>query len=546
MNTWTIILTLVIVILSLYYYVKYISNYFERINLPYLKPVPFLGSLGPAILRQKTLAEIAVDAYNVTPKEAKYIGFFIMMKPMIMIRDPELIKTITVKSFDHFPNHRGFADEGLDILFKKNLFALKDDKWKEARTMLSPTFTLSKLKGMFKLMNECAIDFTNYLSKMPTSEKTLEMKNIFTRYTNDVIAACAFGITINSMKDPENDFYVNGKKATNFDGFKSIVFFFIHNFPWLANKLKLKLVPIDLENYFINVITDIINTRKQRNIVRNDMIQIMMEAKEKKAEIGEELTIIDIASQAFSFFFGGFDSISSAMCFTCHEIGVNPDIQKRLQDEIDDVIEKTNGNPTYDSINNMQYLDAVINESLRRYPIGVFLDRMVADDFELPPALPDGKPYLLKKDKYIWLTNYGLHHDPNYFENPYKFDPERFLIKGKEIINSGYYLPFGMGPRMCIANRFALLELKVLIYHLLARCNLKPCTKTQIPMKLSKKGLFSMASENGFWMTLEERNNVHPSLQNYVFDNDTSTDVKHNNTNNVSSNNVSNNHNAKM
>ncbi|XP_015177200.1 PREDICTED: cytochrome P450 9e2-like [Polistes dominula] len=429
MDTWTIILTLVIVILSIYYYVKYIYNYFERINLPYLKPLPFLGNIGPAILRQKTLAEIAIDAYNVKPKEAKYIGFFDMRKPVIMIRDPELIKTVTVKSFDHFSNHFGFANEGLDILFTKNLFSLRDDKWKETRTMLSPTFTLSKLKGMFKLMNECAIDFTDYLSKMPTSKKTLEMKDVFTRYTNDVIATCAFGISINSMKDPNNDFYINGRKATNFDGFKSI-------------------------------------------------------------------------------------------------------------------IEKTNGNPTYDSINNMQYLDAVINESLRRYPIAVFLDRMVVDDYELPPALPDGKPYLLKKDKYIWITVYGLHHDPNYFENPFKFDPERFLIKGKEIINSGYYLPFGMGPRMCIGNRFALLEMKVLIFHLLARCNLKPCTKTQIPLKLSKKGLFGMTSEKGFWMTLEERDNVHPSLQNYVFDNDTSSDVKHNNINNVSTNNVSNDHHA--
>lgn len=536
MEVWTLILTLVMVILSIYYYAIYKYSYFKRINLPYLKPWPLLGNLGPALLRQKSLADISVNAYNVNPKEAKYIGFFDTINPVLLIRDSELIKTITVKHFDHFPNHRGFVDEGQDLLFRKNLFALKDDNWKEARTMLSPTFTLSKLKGMFKLMNECGVDFTDYLSKMPKEEKTFEMKDVFTRFTNDVIATCAFGISINSMRDRNNNFYVNGRKATNFDGLKSILFFLIRTFPFISTTFKVKLIPDEIENFFINVIKDVIDTREQQNIVRADMIQLMMEARDKKAEIGEELSLIDMVAQAFSFFFGGFDSVSSAMCFTCHEIGINPEIQKKLQKEIDDVIDKTNGNPTYDSINTMQYLDAVINESLRRYPIAVFLDRMCVENYELPPALPAGKPFLIKKGWNIWIPIYGIHHDPEYFKNPYKFDPERFLEKGKEIVNSGYYLPFGLGPRMCIGNRFALLEMKVLIFHLLARCNLKPCSKTQNPIQFSKKGLFGTTAEKGFWITLEERDNVHPSVKNCV---------KPNNTNDLSSNNFSNDHAAK-
>ncbi|KAI4501164.1 hypothetical protein M0802_003537 [Mischocyttarus mexicanus] len=541
MEAWVMILTLVIVILSIYYYVIYNYSYFKRIGLPYLEPWPLLGNLGPAILRRKTLADISINAYNVN-LEAKYIGFFDTINPILMIRDPELIKTITLKQFDHFPNHRGFVEEGEDPLFRNNLFALKDDRWKEARTMLSPTFTLSKMKGMFKLMNECGVDFTDYLSKMPKEEKTLEMKDVLTRYTNDVIATCAFGISINSMRDRNNDFYLNGKKATNFDGFKSFLFFLIRAFPFITTTFKVRLIPEHICNFFVKVIKDVIDTREKNNIVRADMIQLMIEARNKKAEIGEEFTLLDMVSQAFGFFFGGFDSVANAMCFTCHEIAVNPDVQKRLQKEIDDVVEKTNGNPTYDAINNMQYIEAVINESLRRYPIAVFLDRLCAENYELPPALPNVKPYLLKKDANIWIPIYGLHHDPKYFEDPFTFNPDRFMNNGKEISNSGFYLPFGMGPRMCIANRFALLEMKVLVFHLLARCNLKPCLKTQNPIQFSKKSLFGMTAEKGFWMTLEERDDVHPLIKNNV-PNSTS-DVTP--TTNLISNNVSNDHAVKV
>ncbi|KAI4501165.1 hypothetical protein M0802_003538 [Mischocyttarus mexicanus] len=514
MEPWAMILAFVIVILSIYYYVFKDLSYFKKVGLPYLEPWPLLGNMASAFFRKKTMADITIDAYNVH-KDAKYVGFFDLGSPVLIVRDPELIKTIAVKSFDSFPNHRSFIDEVQDPLFGKNLFALQDTRWKETRAMLTPAFTLSKLKGMFKLMNECGADFTEFLSKMPNDKKTIEMKDVFTRYTNDVIATCAFGITINSMKDRDNDFYVFGRKATNFDGIATLKFFLIRSFPFLTNLFNIKIIPEHITDFFKNVVKDVINTRDKNNIVRADVIQLMMEARDKKAEIGQELTLMDIVAQAFIFFFGGFDSVSTAMCFTCHEIGVNPDVQKRLQKEIDDVIEKTNGNPTYENFNSMQYLDAVINESLRRYPIVVFLDRVASESYELPPSLPGCKPYVLKKGSYIWFPVYGLHHDPQYFEDPFKFNPERFMENGKEINNSGVYLPFGLGPRMCIGNRFALLEMKVLIFHLLARCNLKPSSKTLNPMRLSKRGL-SMSAESGFWMTLEERNDVHPALKNLL------------------------------
>lgn len=508
------ILAFVAVILAIYYYIFKDLSYFRKVGLPYIEPWPILGNMTPIFFRQKSMAKVMSDVYNLHPT-AKYVGFFDIGNPVLVIRDLDLIKSIGVKNFEHFPDHRNFVDEVQEPIFGRNLFSLRGDQWRETRTMLSPAFTSSKLKGMYKLMNQCAADFTYYMSKMPKEKRTIEMKDTFTKYTNDVIATCAFGIGINSLKNPTNEFYVLGKEATNFNGIQSLKLFLMRCYPRLSRIFNVKFVSDRVANFFTNIIKTTIDTRNQEHIVRNDMIQLMMEAKEKRIEMGKDFELIDMVAQAFIFFFGGFDSVSTAMCFTIHEIGINPEIQERLQQEIDGVLEETDGNPTYDVINNMKYLDAVINESLRRYPIAVFIDRLCAETFELPPSLPGLKPFVVKKGMNLWFPIYGHHHDPKYFDEPYKFNPDRFLEHGKEIHNSGAYMPFGLGPRMCIGNRFALLEMKVLIFHLLSRCNLKPCAKTAIPLELSKKG-FNMTAENGFWMDIEERTDIHPSIKNCV------------------------------
>ncbi|KAI4483149.1 hypothetical protein M0804_008204 [Polistes exclamans] len=512
--SWAWIIAIVLVIISSYLYLWNDYDYFKKRGIPYIKSWPILGSFAPAFIMLKPPAEFIIDMYNHNPN-AKYIGFFETNNPVVLIRDPELIKLISVKYFDYFPEHRGIVEEGRDPLFGRNLFSLRGDKWKETRMMLTPAFTLSKLKGMFKLMNECGADFTEFLSKMPDHKKTIEMKDVLTRYTNDVIATCAFGITINSMKDPENEFYILGREATNFGPLRTLQFILLRSFPILSRLINNKFVSDKVANYFENIVKDVIDTRDQNNIVRSDMIQLMIEARDKRTELGQELPLIDIVAQAFSFFFSGFDGIASSMCFTCHEICVNLDIQKRLQKDIDEIIDKTNGNPTYDDINNMHYLSAVINESLRRYPVGIMHDRVCVQDYELPPTLPNYKPFIIKKGINVMFPVYAIHHDPKYFEDPYKFNPERFMDNGKDINNSGTYFPFGMGPRMCIANRFAILEIKVLIFHLLARCNLKPCSKTVNPIQLTKTGIH-MNSANGFWIYLEERKDAHPAVKNLL------------------------------
>ncbi|XP_072749236.1 cytochrome P450 9e2-like [Anoplolepis gracilipes] len=510
---YVIALTVIVGALGLYYYIFKDLNFFKKHGIPHRKPVPLLGNMAGSIFRRESIADLVKNTYDLHP-EAKYVGMFDMTTPIMVIRDLELIKSITLKNFDLFPDHRTFIEEHQDPLFGKNLFALKGERWRQVRPLLSPAFTSSKMKSMFKLMSECAAEFSNYLAQMPEEKRVMEIKEVFTRYTNDVIATCAFGISVDSMRNPNNEFYVYGKEATNFSTIAFLKMYLYKNLPWVAKILNIRIVREKIASFFRDLVETTIKTRDENGIVRPDMLQLMMESRGREGK--PELSIEDMVAQAFVFFFGGFDSTSTLMCFAAHEIAVNQQIQKKLQDEIDRVLEESNGQAPYEVVNNMEYLDAIINEALRMYPVAAAMDRVSIKEFELPPTLPGMKPFILKKGGGIWVPVYGLHHDPQYFEEPEKFDPERFLgEQKKKNLNCGAYLPFGLGPRMCIGNRFALMETKVLLFHILARCDLKTCEKTPLPLKIAKDG-FNMKPEGGFWLKVSPRKNIHHTIASNV------------------------------
>lgn len=139
----------------------------------------------------------------------------------------------------------------------------------------------------------------------------------------------------------------------------------------------------------------------------------------------------------------------------------------------------------------------------------------------------DDKKFTIEKGKNFYIPIYGIHHDDRYYENPEKFDPDRFNEENRRNIDPDTYLPFGklllspstnysqmklnifpnlgLGPRNCIGSRFALMELKTIIYYLLLSFDFVPTEKTQIPLKLANNPT-QLQSEKGVWVGFNPRN----------------------------------------
>ncbi|XP_076663916.1 cytochrome P450 9e2-like isoform X5 [Andrena cerasifolii] len=483
--------------LLLYYYLWGRMTYFKDLGIPHETPIPILGNVAPVLFQQTTMAEHLQRAYNLFPED-RYFGFYNFDTPVIMIRDPELITAIAVKHFDQFTDHRGFVDEDLDPLLGRSLFSLRGDHWREMRKLLSPAFTSSKMKTMFTLMSDCAVNFADYIATESKKGKVYDLKDIFGRYTTDVIASCSYGITVDSMKNPNNEFYSLAKETLNFMSGLSLKFLMGRNFPTISKLFGIRLFGDKPRRYFRGIVADAVKMREEKGIYRPDMIQLMMEARDKD---GGGLTIDEMTYQAFLFFLAGYDTTSSCLCFAAHEIAVNPEVQAKLRTEVEEVVRKTDGKPTYEAIRDMRYMDAVLNETLRLYSVVTFLDRVCVKEFQLPPATPGSNPVTMKPGGIVWFLPFALQRDPALYPEPMKFNPERFM-NGE--ISQPNYVPFGLGPRSCIGNRFAVMESKVVLFHLLWRCDLEPSADTSVPMKFNKKS-FVPAAENGFWLNFRTR-----------------------------------------
>lgn len=190
------------------------------------------------------------------------------------------------------------------------------------------------------------------------------------------------------------------------------------------------------------------------------------------------------------------------MAFMAHELIANPDIQRKLQAEIDELNKSLGGKKVnYEQIQGMKYMDQVVCEVLRMWPAAPMVDRLCVKDYEFDY---DDIKFTMEKDLNFYIPIYGIHHDENYFPNPKKFDPERFSAENRDTIDPDTYLPFGIGPRNCIGSRFALMEIKTIIYYLLLTFDFEVTSKTQIPIKLSSNPT-QLQTEKGVWVGFKPR-----------------------------------------
>jgi cytochrome P450 family 9 len=528
---WILIIIIIVIAIALGCYKIVDSHkYWIRKGVVQGKPMFLLGDTWGILIRKYSAPELNLQLYNIIPN-ARYCGIYQFLLPTLLIRDPDLIKQITVKDFDHFVDHRGFVPTESDPLLGKSLFSLSGMKWREMRSTLSPSFTSSKVKYLFSIISQNGEQFVKHFQEQDKDVVTVEMRDVITKFTNDVIANSVFGFDCNSLKEPNNEFYVRGKEATDFKSFRKIfVFMGSILIPQLIKLFKISFFSEKMITFFTKIVKENIYSREKHGVVRPDMINLLLQARKpnfkyeqsqslpdtgfatvEESEIGQDqklskkdITDEDITAQAFIFFFAGFDSVSSLLCFMSHELAVNQDVQEKLMQEVDDTWNECDGKITYEALMSMKYMDMVVSETLRKWPNAIATDRICTKPYTIEPKSPNEKPLRLEVNDNVLISMYAIHRDPQYYPDPDRFDPERFSDENKSKIHPYTYLPFGTGPRSCIGSRFALMETKVLFFHLLSSFEIVPVEKTQIPIRFSRKAI-NMSVEKGFWVGFQKR-----------------------------------------
>ncbi|XP_070507228.1 cytochrome P450 9e2-like [Chironomus tepperi] len=521
---------LLILVFVIYMWLTSDSDYYDKLGIPYEKPWPIVGN-NLNILRQKeSINDIMSRCYK-KYKSSKVYGYFNFMSKMFIVTDPELIKKITIKDFNHFINHEDSLE--MDDLLSRTLFALRDKKWRDMRTTLSPMFTSSKMKLMYGLLSDHSRDFIKFMEEQVQvgNNINVDVGDIFKRYTADGISTAALGFVGNSVRDENSQTCRMVQQLDNdFNGtLGALKFMLAIGFPKIYKFFNIQLVRKEVNEFFKRVVLDVMNEREKYNISRPDVIQLLLQA--RKGQLNHKINDTDVdkewsnfsahteldvslknekmsyfedmdwVAQAFLFFGAGFDTSTMALQSLCYDLADHQDIQEELIAEVDKAREKFSDNLiTYEPLHKMKFLDMVVSESLRLRPPAGITDRMCNKDYVL--VLGNGRTVSIRKGNTIGIPIYQIHHDPEYYPNPESFNPYRF--KDPSSIVSGTYLPFGMGARICIGSRFALMSIKLVLFNILCKFSIQKSEKT--PQQLTYQPNFNFKYNETIYLNFIPRN----------------------------------------
>lgn len=457
-NLLTILLSTIIVLLT-WLFVKFHTKYqyWNRRKVPHSKPTFLLGNYGDHILQKKYLGEVAQELCQKFPNEP-YIGAYMGTEPVLIVQDLELIKLITTKDFYYF-HSREIMEHTRREHIGKTMFFDCGDNWKTVRQNMTPFFSTSKMKNMFYLIEKCAKSLETILDELTSKSDVVEIKSLMAKYTISCICSCAFGIEPHTLTSNTEDNRFVGLGDAIFDCSGKRAFSVIARTTWPAvfYGLGFQVYPKEISEFFHKFLVSVFESRDNKPTSRNDFVDMLLSLKQKKYITGEsikkngqkiQIEVDDqlLSAQGIQFFGAGFETSATTLSFILYELAKDQVAQRRVFEEIDSYLLKHKGKINYECVNEMPYLQACVKETMRLYPVLNLITREVVEDYTLPTGL------CLEKGLRIHLPVYHLHYHADYFPDPEKFLPERFLPKNEKNIEPYSYIPFGEGPRMCIGE----------------------------------------------------------------------------------------------
>lgn len=221
-----------------------------------------------------------------------------------------------------------------------------------------------------------------------------------------------------------------------------------------------------------------------------DLLDMLLMARDE--EDGSQMSTAKLMDELFGIVSAGHETSSITLAWLFHSLAAHPESEAKVHAELDQVLGERL--PTLADLPNLPYLKQVIDETLRRYPAAYVSTRqsIAADEIA---------GYSIPAKSIILINIYGLHHHPHYWSEPDRFDPDRFASAHADAINRQAYLPFLLGPRKCIGEPLAHLEMQLIAATIAQRFRLRPDPAR--PAKLVTK--FTLRAADGIWMQPELR-----------------------------------------
>ncbi|OZJ04256.1 hypothetical protein BZG36_02467 [Bifiguratus adelaidae] len=391
----------------------------------------------------------------------------------IVIAEPVAARTLLTKPSKYpLSTVESFRNRGKDNITVKwfgsgSILNLNGDVWKKHRKIAQPAFHKSMPVLLFGRLTKLLFN------EFERHNNHVNVATYMQRFTLDAIGNAAFDYDFKCITTPDS------REIRAYNDIMSAVLSPLNVlvpgldkflYKWSKRRREVHAGVDILNGVFADIIAHkrrVIADQKgqhpngfEADEAEKDLLTLMLEANEKEAEGSQRLTDEDLRNDLVIFFLAGHDTTSNALTCALYYLARYPEMQKRAREEVLCVLgdEPEDVIPTIQQTKNFPYLTQIINETLRLNPPAIgTASRTVTHDTEL-------NGYFVPAKSGIYLDLWTLHHNPLVWNDPERFDPERFAPGGEYESKDTYaFLPFGHGQRQCVGMQFSLAEQKVLL-----------------------------------------------------------------------------------
>lgn len=443
------------------------------------------------------------DFYQVVFKDAP---------PTVVTSNPQAIEEIFTASPDKF--EVGKSNQSfLKFLVGDNSLLLLDGKaHRNRRRLLMPPFHGESLQKF----SHQIIDITNEVCDRLLVDKTFKVRPVMQEITLRVILSAVFGIDRGERCDKPNGQGVSPDRRLTTTGdatasralqrLRTLLaeLLEVFNTPLSSSLIFFTFLQKDWGKFspwgrFLNLKAEIraliyAEIEKRRELLaagknQQDILSLLLVAKD---EAGKGMSDEEIHDELITLLFAGHETTASALTWLFYWVHYLPEVKDKLCFELNSLAE----NSDYRAISNLPYLNAVVCETLRIYPVaaGTF-GRILTEPMSVKGMTFDEKTWLI-------ISIYSLHQREDLYPDPKQFKPERFLQKAYSAYE---YIPFGGGSRRCIGSALALLETKLVTATILPRFQLELERKQRQRQMLPVRRGLTLAPPASFKMLLKDK-----------------------------------------
>lgn len=356
-------------------------------------------------------------------------------------------------------NHRNYgrspAFRVLQIFLGNGLLTSEGDFWRRQRRLAQPAFHRQKLAALSQTM---IAETAGWIAELQqhNPKQPVNISQAFMDVTMRIVCKTLFGSDVVGKLDGLSaaldtlQYYANQRLLSPIR--------VPLRWPTPANR-RFRRAGVLVDSFIYGVIRQ----RQQSDAQHDDLLDMLRLAEDE--DTGERMSDKQLRDECVTLFAAGHETTAVSMAWTIYLLTQHPDVLTRLRAEVNEVLGDA-PLPPPDAFRRLTYTMQVIQESLRLYPPAWIMSRLaLADDAVGPYTIPAGDTAL--------VSPYLLHRDPESWSDPERFDPDRFAPGWEKARHSYAYLPFGGGPRLCIGNQFALMEMQILLAMLMRSFTVK-------------------------------------------------------------------------